>query len=112
MSGALLGTALVGLMPDFGLLATSYMADIPPFTAVVGCLFLTDQALRTQDARYLLGALVVGTWGVTVREQAIVGPVVAVVVTVAAWRGRKRRVALSALVIFWFRGVASIAAIR
>ena len=106
-SGALLGTALVGLMPEFGLLATSYMSDIPAFTAVVGCLFLTDQALRTQDARYLLGALVVGTWGVTVREQAIVGPVVAVVLTVAAWRGRKRRIAmvlgaLSALVIFWF----------
>lgn len=106
-SGALLGTALVGLTPDFGLLATSYMADIPAFTAVVGCLFLTDQALRTQDGRYLLGALVVGTWGVTVREQAIVGPVVAVVVTVAAWQGRKRRIALvggvfSALVIFWF----------
>jgi hypothetical protein len=106
-SGALLGTALVGLTPDFGLLATSYMADIPAFTAVIGCLFLTDQALRTEDARFLLGALVVGTWGVTVREQAIVGPVVAVVVTVAAWRGRNRRVALvggvfSALVIVWF----------
>lgn len=106
-NGALLGTALVGMTAEFGLLATSYMADIPAFTAVVGCLFLTDRALRTQDARYLLGALVVGTWGVTIREQAIVGPFVAVVVTVAAWRGRKRRIALvagmlSALAICWF----------
>jgi hypothetical protein len=106
-SRALLGTALVGLTPDFGLLATSFMTDIPAFTAVVVCLFLTDQALRTQDARYLLGALAVGTWGVTVREQAIVGPVAAVVVTVAAWRGRQRRIALvggvlSALGILWF----------
>jgi hypothetical protein len=108
-SGALLGTALVGLTPDFGLLATSYMTDIPAYTAVVVCLFLTDQALRTQDARYLLGALAVGTWGVTVREQAIVGPVVAVVVTVAAWRGRMRRIALAegaffAVMIVGFEG--------
>lgn len=94
--GAILGTVLVGVTPDFGLLATSYMADIPAFTAVVGCLFLTDQALRAQDPRYLLGALAVGTWGVTVREQAIVGPIVAVVVTAAAWRGGKRRTALIA----------------
>jgi len=106
-NGALLGTAVVGLTPEFGLLATSYMTDIPAYTAVVGCLFLTDQALRTQDARYLVGALVVGTWGVTVREQAIVGPVIAVVVTVAAWRGTKRWIAvvggvLSALVILGF----------
>jgi hypothetical protein len=106
-SGALLGTALIGLTPDFGLLATSYMTDIPAYTAVIGCLFLTDQALRTQDARYLLGALAVGTWGVTVRELAIVGPVVSVVVTVAAWRGRKRWIALvggviSAVAIFLF----------
>ncbi|WP_172798290.1 glycosyltransferase family 39 protein [Mycobacterium sp. GA-1285] len=106
-SGALLGTALVGLTPDFGLLTTSYMAEIPAFTAVVACLFLTDRALRVQDARYLLGALAIGTWGVTVREQAIVGPVVAVAVTLTAWRGRKRRIALlagmfSALVIAVF----------
>lgn len=92
--GALLGTALVGLTPDLGLLATSYMADIPAFTAVIVCLFLTDQALRTENFWYLLGALAVGSWGVTVREQAIVGPVVAMVLAVAAWRGRKRRVTL------------------
>jgi len=91
---ALLSTALVGLMPDFGLLATSYMTDLPAYAAVVSCLFLTDHALRTRQTRYLLGALAVGTWGVTVRELAIVGPVVAVVVTAMAWRGRERWIAL------------------
>ncbi|MEE2854237.1 MAG: glycosyltransferase family 39 protein [Actinomycetota bacterium] len=91
---ALLGTALVGLMPAFGLLATSYMADVPAFTAVIGGLFLTDQALRTESTRWLLGALAVATWGVTVREQALVGLVVIVIITVTSWHGRKRQIAL------------------
>ena len=93
-SAALLGTLIVGIAPEFGLLATSFMSDIPAFAALMLCLVLTDQALRTQKPLYLAFALLAGVWGVTIREQDIVGPVVALAVTSLAWRGRKRLIAL------------------
>jgi hypothetical protein len=89
-AGALLGTAIVGSTPEFGLLATSFMTDMPAFAALMVCLLLTDVALRTGKSAWLAAALVVGVWGVTIREQALVGPVVAVVVAALACRGRKR----------------------
>lgn len=91
--GALLGTALIGFNPEFGLLATSYMSDMPALAALLVCLVLTDRALARESLGYLVAALAVGLWGVTIREQALVGPAVAVAVTVLAWRGRKRVVA-------------------
>lgn len=89
-AGALLATAIVAVNPEFGLLATSYMSDIPAFAALMVCLLLTDRALKTHSTWYLAAALVVGVWGFTIREQDLVGPVVAVAVTALAWRGRKR----------------------
>ena len=94
VSAALLGTVVVGAVPEFGLLSTSFMSDVPAFAALMVCLVLTDRALRTQKPRYLALALLVGVWGVTIREQDIVGPVVAAAVTSLAWRGRKRAAAL------------------
>ncbi len=87
---AFLATVIVAANPEFGLLATSYMSDMPAFAALLLCLVLTDRALKTERVWYLVAALAVGLWGVTIREQDLVGPFVAVTVTVVAWRGRKR----------------------
>ena len=105
-SAALLGTVLVGINPEFGLLATSFMSDIPAFAALMVCLVLTDRARLTQQTGYLALALVVGVWGVTIREQGLVGPAVAVAVTSLAWRGPKRLIALALGVV----GAAAIGA--
>jgi len=94
-AAALLGTAIVAMLPEFGLLATSFMTDMPAFAALMVCLVLTDRALRTGSPGWLAAALVVGVWGITIREQDLVGPVVAVAVTAVAWSGRKRAVALA-----------------
>jgi hypothetical protein len=91
---ALLGTLVVGIIPEFGLLSTSFMSDIPAFAALMVCLVLVDQALATKKPRYLALALLAGVWGVTIREQDLVGPVVGVAVTAVAWRGHKRLLAL------------------
>ena len=92
---AVLATAIVAANPEFGLLSTSYMSDMPAFAALMLCLVLTDRALKSAHVGFLAAALVVGVWGVTIREQDLVGPVVAVAVTVVAWRGRKRLAAIA-----------------
>jgi hypothetical protein len=93
-AAALLGTVLVGITPDFGLLATSFMSDVPAFAALMVCLVLIDRALQTSNPLYLAFGLLVGVWGVTIREQDLVAPVAAVAITSMAWHGRKRLVAL------------------
>lgn len=111
---ALLGMSIVGASPSFGLLATSYMSDMPAFAAMMICLVLSDRAIATGRVSYFAAALVFGLWGVTIREQAVVAPGVAMLVTVLAWNGRKRIgaialsvVALILLVIFeiWRRSL-------
>jgi hypothetical protein len=108
---ALLGTALVGALPEFGLLATSYMSDVPAFAAVMICIATADRALRRDSVPLLCAAVAVGVWGATVREQALAAPAAVVVVAALAWRGRRRAavvacglVAASAFVVFeWWR---------
>lgn len=110
---AVLGTVLVGVVPDFGLLATSYMSDIPAFAAMLICLALADVAFRRHSVWILGFAVLVGVWGVTIREQALVAPVAVVITAFSQLRDRRWAVvalglvALGAVVAFevWRRSL-------
>ncbi len=90
---ALFGAAVVGVLPEFGLLSTSYMSDIPAFFAVMMCLVLGDRALTRNSQWFLAAALAVGTWGVTIREQTLVAPVGVALLALITWRGWQRIIA-------------------
>lgn len=85
---AVFGSAVVGALPQFGLLATSYMSDMPAFVAGMVCIAVGDRALRSDSRRALALAVLVGLWGATIREQAIVAPVVILLMAVLLWRRR------------------------
>jgi hypothetical protein len=92
-AGSIVGVIAIGIAADFGLLSTSYMSDIPAFTALMICLVLTDYALARSSVWLLTLALGAGVWAVTIREQSLAGPVAALLVCLAAWKGIKRWVA-------------------
>lgn len=102
---ALLGTLLVGLVPEFALLATSFMSDIPAFAAMMLCLAVGDAAMRRNSPVLLAVAVLVGLWGVTIREQAIAAPVAVLVAALWTMRSRRR----SILVIAVVAGAAMVA---
>lgn len=106
---------VVAIWPGFGLLATSFMPDVPAMTAILVCLAVGRRALRKDSWLLLAVSIGVGLWGFTIREQAIAAPVA--VLTIAgfrAWRSGRGRdrlgvVALAAvavvgaLVFEWWR---------
>jgi hypothetical protein len=85
---AALGTLVVALWPGFALLSTSFMTDIPAFTAIAGTLALGRRALDRVSLPWLLASCAVGLWGATVREQVLAAP--AAVLAVALFRARYR----------------------
>lgn len=96
---ALLGCAVVGAVPEFGLLATSYMSDIPAFAATMASLALGDAALRRRSHPLLMTALTVGLWAVTIREQALVAPVAVLVLAWGRFTPRWKVLGLGALTL-------------
>jgi len=72
-SAALLIAAALGAVPEFGLLSTQFMADIPALAGTLVCLWAGDQAIRRSSAAWWWFAVVAGLWAVTIREQALVG---------------------------------------
>ncbi|MDK9656132.1 hypothetical protein [Propionibacterium freudenreichii] len=86
---ALFGTATLGLLPMFGLLATSFMADIPAAAAFMACLAVGDRAIRKGSTGLLWLAGALGVWGVTIREQTLAA--LAAVLLVAFFDRRVRR---------------------
>lgn len=98
---ALLGAATLGVTWSFGLLASSFMTDLPALSAIVLCLVLGELAMRRGSPVILGIALLVGIWGATIREQAIFAP--ALVVLVAVLQRGNVRLTRAAL---WF-GVAA-----
>ncbi len=82
--------------PMWSPLAGSFMTDVPAAAAQAVCLALGAFALRPSSRRAstlaLIGALVVGVFGATIREYAIVAPLAVVgVVAVRAAARRDRR---------------------
>ncbi|WP_222703701.1 hypothetical protein [Sinomonas sp. R1AF57] len=95
----------VAAVPEFGLLGTSYMADMPAFVAVILAATVADTALASSRQWVLSVALAVGLWGVTIREQALIAPVAIGLAAVWIMRGRSRVLALVQSIAF---GVAFI----
>lgn len=95
---ALLGTLVVGLVPEFALLATSFMSDIPAFAAMMLCLAIGDVAVRRNSVGLLALSALVGLWGVTIREQAVAAPVAVLVAALWTMRSRRRGILAVALV--------------
>lgn len=94
---ALFGVAVLAAVPEFGLLATSFMTDVPAFAGLAGCLWLGDRAARRGSQGLLVAAVAAGGWAATVREQAIAAPLA--VLLVALVRGRDRRLTAGLLAV-------------
>jgi hypothetical protein len=74
---ALFGTAVIAILPSYGVLVTTYMTDIPAFAAVMVCLELGLAALDADRARrwvLLAASLAIGMAGFAAREIAIAAP--------------------------------------
>jgi 4-amino-4-deoxy-L-arabinose transferase-like glycosyltransferase len=75
---ALLGTALLALVPTYGYFAVTYMTDTVGFAAQMVCLALGLSALESRGSRrrvLLLCSVAAGLFGFIVRETAILAPV-------------------------------------
>lgn len=88
---ALVLTAVMMFFPGFGLLATSFMEDVPMLAGVFGCLVLGDVALRRNSQLVLVLAVLAGLWGFTVREQALAAPVAVLIAYYVQLRGSGER---------------------
>lgn len=83
---------IVAIWPGFGLLATSFMLDVPAMAAMMVCLALGRRALRNQSTMLLAVSIAFGFWGFTIREQALAAPAaVLFIAAVTAWRSRRMR---------------------
>ncbi|MFK3981018.1 hypothetical protein ACI2K4_11650 [Micromonospora sp. NPDC050397] len=90
---AALAALVLAIWPELGLLATSFMSDVPALAAVLGCLALGRRALARGSLPLLAGSLAVGLWGATIREQALAAPVAVLLAALGSadppgWRGR------------------------
>lgn len=93
---ALLSAITLGVVPEYGLLSTSYMTDIPALAGMLLSLWTGDLAVRRGGTRWLVLSLGAGLWGVTIREQSIAIPVAVIVCVWSRYRsGRVRTLALS-----------------
>ncbi|HEY3870121.1 MAG TPA: glycosyltransferase family 39 protein [Actinocrinis sp.] len=87
---AAVAVLVLALWPGFGLLATSFMADVPALASVAGSLALGRRALE-RDSRLLLGlSLAVGLWGSTIRAQSLAAPAAVLLYALFTYRSRAR----------------------
>lgn len=95
---AALATLVLALWPGFGLLATSFMADVPALASAAGSLALGRRALE-RDSRLLLGlSLAVGLWGSTIRAQSLAAPAAVLLLALVTYRSRIRTGPVAVLV--------------
>ncbi|MCJ0894453.1 hypothetical protein [Rhodococcus sp. ARC_M5] len=89
---ASLAVLIVAVWPGFGLLATSFMLDVPAMAAIMVCLAVGRRALRGQSIPLLVASIGVGFWGFTIREQALAAPAAVLLVGITfALRSHRRR---------------------
>jgi hypothetical protein len=101
---SLLAVLGVLVFPGFLLNTTSFMTDVPAWSAEVACLALGAAALDRSgrdQLRWLVASLVVGCFGFSIREFAIAAPVA--VLAVHAVSPLRRRPG------YWIAGAAAIA---
>lgn len=81
---------LVAFWPGFGLLATSFMPDVPALAATLVSISLGRRALARDSIPLLALATAVGLWGVTIRAQVIAAPAALLLYAFATRRSRQR----------------------
>lgn len=92
-AAALLAAISLGVVPEFGLLSTSYMTDIPALAGSLVCLWAGDSAVRKNHPGWLWLSIVAGFWAITVREQALMAPVAVIATTWIAGRPTRKHAA-------------------
>jgi hypothetical protein len=95
---AVLLVGVLALWPGLGLLASSFMTDLPAWAMSVLTLVLGVRALERRSRGWFLACVVVGVFGFTIREQAIAG-LGAVVVAALVTRRLTRRLRVEVLVV-------------
>jgi uncharacterized membrane protein len=95
---ATLAVATTLAFPGFLLLSTSFMTEVPATAAMVGCVLAGVVAMEAarqgrSPLPLLVASLLLGCWGSTVREQAIIAPLVVTASLAVAWRGTRWRAA-------------------
>lgn len=83
-------SAVLALWPGFGLMGTSFMADMPALAAMLLCLVLGRRAARTESLWLFAASMAVGFWATTIRQQAVAAPVAVGLCLLADRRFRTR----------------------
>lgn len=109
---ALFATLIVGVFLGFGLLATSFMEDVPAYCAIVATLVIGQIAIKRRSIAGVGIALAVGVWGFTIREQALAGVVCVLVAAFFSWRDRESRRKLWILIVLGLAAVVALEAWR
>ena len=76
---AAFATLITAFWPGFGLLATSFMTDIPALAGTFGALAVGRHAIRRDSPRLFYLSLVIAFWAATIREQSLAAPAVVIV---------------------------------
>lgn len=82
-SGAFIGTVAISIIPEFGLLSTSFMSDIPAFAGIMLTWTVLDRYNDHPKWVLFLMASIIALWATTVREQAIAA--MATVAAIGVW---------------------------
>lgn len=72
---AAVAVLIVTIWPGFGLISTSFMTDIPSFAASTIALAIGRRAVERRSFPLFALCMLVGVWGVTVREQTVAAPI-------------------------------------
>ena len=83
---SMFATLVVYASPIVGVLAFGFHTDLTAFSAQMICLALAIPAFERKSVPLLVAALVVGFWGVTVREFAVTAPLAVLVIGAVALR--------------------------
>ncbi len=70
-TGALVGIASISITPEFGLLSTSFMSDVPAFAGTMVTWLVLDRYTIHPNWTLFLIASIAALWATTIREQAI-----------------------------------------
>ena len=93
---AIVVVVVISVFPGFGLLATTFMTDLPSVAAALACIALGVRAIRRAGMGWWAAALLTGLFAFTIREQAGLA-LVAIGVTVAVAPRLTRRFKLAAV---------------
>lgn len=94
--GAAFSVAMVAIGPIFGSLETSYMTDVPAFTAAMGCLVAGTKSVSGPRRNYWFAlAMALGVAAFGIRQVGAIAPAGVAVAVLALRQGRERLVVAS-----------------